>query len=312
MFGTLGDRGRSGRTGETTLKTPMCWWARCTKHSSFTSQFWCLLMLTRRTMALFQIYVIDSADRKRFEETGQVCTVCLGWWQHALCMSHGVYCRDNDYFRYLFIDYFSINRWIIWCTKRPKIVKNVCHIFSDSSNFLFCLTLKNMKNRKYSPLRSRKQWFLCCFTNFQVLGLVKCKTFRSLIAHHEWDGCWMFSLKHCVNIDFYMFLLHNWIISTQMPFVLILYIQSYSVQHSEICSLQTTEPPCGACRCLCHFCYGSRILAGQNQSRKNQVFVSVSFITWVQVSSLKSAAQLFINMKHWSLFFFYVCVCMYN
>lgn len=31
-------------------------------------------MLTTRTSILFQIYVIDSADRKRFEETGQVCT----------------------------------------------------------------------------------------------------------------------------------------------------------------------------------------------------------------------------------------------
>lgn len=28
--------------------------------------------LTKKTF-LFQIYVIDSADRKRFEETGQVC-----------------------------------------------------------------------------------------------------------------------------------------------------------------------------------------------------------------------------------------------
>lgn len=76
-FGTSGARGRSGPTGGTTLKTQMCWWV---EPRSYFQYFLLLitvslLMTERRTSISLQIYVIDSADRKRFEETGQVCAV---------------------------------------------------------------------------------------------------------------------------------------------------------------------------------------------------------------------------------------------
>lgn len=53
-----------------------------------------LHMLTRKTSILFQIYVIDSADRKRFEETGQVCTTRIVLIMLITCFvrhTHSVY-----------------------------------------------------------------------------------------------------------------------------------------------------------------------------------------------------------------------------
>lgn len=101
--------------------------------------------MLKKNSILFQIYVIDSADRKRFEETGQVCTIFCGC-VHSACKTGWYYNLCS-----LSVDFF--------CLKNYSIVKSGLYKSGLSNSQMFVCF------RSWLSCWMKRSWaeFLCWF-----------------------------------------------------------------------------------------------------------------------------------------------------